>query len=251
MNLIDQKLRRIASLYLGFKNVRIAEQRTWNLWIGNLEASLEIIKELLTIDELSYSEMVSLDRMITLLLELPSDYKIVFNPNSHKQNKVIKILDDIRKEQTILKNRQKEYQNSRKEYKDLDEWIIEQNILMLEQPKSRHDSDFSLSKEKYSSEYSLFMDIRSVILTSKSSNSNRIYILDTITEIEDKLILDIQAGKIVTSESVTELLSIARLTKNNLPLQQTLLLLRDESNLRKKIAREINEKTLKYYYDRY
>ena len=75
MSIVNQKLHKIATIYYRFKEIMITEQRTWNLWTTNLQVLLKLMKDILILEDLNYSEMISLDRMITLVLELPSDYK--------------------------------------------------------------------------------------------------------------------------------------------------------------------------------
>lgn len=250
MKEVDKKLQKLASLYLGFTSVRTKENRTWELWINYLESLLKTIKEIMLVENLSYKDVIKLERIVNLILELEKDYNLTINHNSSKQVKVYAILENIREQYKLIIARKEEVKASKESYINLDEWIDEKNIHIIGNPKSKHDTDFELYTSSYNSEYLLTMDIRNIILNRNSSNSNRLYVLGTIKSIESSLTVDITNGKISITPEVTQLLQLANLVKNNLHLQQEQLCLKSEKELQVKILREVNEKTLKYCFNK-
>jgi len=242
---VESKLKVLASVCSKFKSITVKEQRTWAKWTYCLENSLIIITDILECHKLSYSEMIILERIIVLLLNLPIDYNIDFNPNSPKQNKVKNLLNNIEIQFEILKKLQQEKLNDREKYNNFDEWVTEKNIIKLDDLK--HDIKYLVSYRNpvYENEYSLYMDFRDVLLNRRSSNNDKLYILEVMDDVQKSLLLDIDLGLVEVNMQVLELLSMATLVKNNLEINLSLSKNETIEELKGDLAKTVNEKTLK------
>ena len=130
-------------------------------------------------------------------------------------------------------------------YKDIDEWVSEKHFLQVYDSKSKRQM-LDLSVRKYENEYSLFLDMRDILLTKGISCQNAKYFYKIATQIEEELELDVEKGRITISEGVTELLNIAKLTRKNPNFAPS-------KDMQKKIDETVKRKILlqateKYYF---
>lgn len=243
MNEIDKKIQEIVKVFYHFgDDISQSKGGSWTNRISMFSEIVRLTQEVLIDSKTTYYQLEILEKVMTYIITYSSK-KLIFTTNGPKQLKTRELFEQMKQHQDEIKNLKEKKPVSQEHYSNLDEWIKEKNILRMEFPKINYNKAFSLLPEVYDQEYMLYMDMRKVLLTRGSPNSNRIYVIDIANEISNRLTLDIESGRIEASESSMELLAISRLIKSNLPLQNGKLL-KDAKKTREEIEAEILKKTI-------
>lgn len=228
MEEIDKKIEEVVKVFYHFSN-DISQSRTgsWANRITMFSEIMRLIQEILVDSSTTYCQLEILERVISYIITYSSN-RLIFTTHSPKQIKTRELFEIIKKQQDQIKALKETKSTSQEHYSNLDEWVKEKNILRMEFPNANYNRAFSLLPEVYDKEYTLYMDMRKVLLTRNSPNSNRIYVMNIANKINNKLTLDIESGRIEANEASIELLAISHLIKNNLHLQNGKLLVKAE-----------------------
>lgn len=221
MNDIDQELKRLALICVAFRNIRTKKERTVSCWISFYQLSLEVIDKILSNQSISYKQLIKLERIINLITHFIVDYVTLFDVKYPKQKEARDLYDMICEREEIVKEKKQEYKISKKEYETLDEWIDEKNILKLANPRRENYRNGILLPVNYEGEYSLFVDMRELILHRPRNGilDNRAYMFKISKELGSALELDLKSGKLKASFASEEILLMTRLIKKNLYFQ--------------------------------
>ena len=217
MNDIDRELKRLASICTAFRDIRTKEERTLACWISFYQSSLEVIDKILSDQSIGYKQLIKLERIINLITHFIADYATCFDVKYPKQRKARDLYDMICERKEIVKEKKQEHKISKTEYQTLDEWIDEKNILKLANSRRENYRNGILLPVNYESEYSLFVDMRELILHKPKNGilDNEAYMYKISKELEGELELDLKSGKLKTSIASEEILSMVRLIKKN------------------------------------
>ncbi|MBE6147310.1 MAG: hypothetical protein E7168_03125 [Firmicutes bacterium] len=238
MEKVKSQIKSLVLLYDGLSN-KLKFKKGKSIVVSYLKDSLEII------DSIDYSKITdqSYIEKLDILLEsiITENWEDKTDPNRFLKVKIDELINELRKRhKQIQELRKKELKGN---YQDIDEWVSEKNFLQVLDPKSKRQI-LELNITNYTTEYSLFLDMRDTLLTRGISGYNAKYFYQVATQIEEELTLDIEKGRITVSEGTTELLKIAKLTRSNKQFKPSI-------KMKEIINDKVKEKKLLQTIDKY
>lgn len=241
MNEIDSKLKKLGKYYTDFSSIRPNSDKTQLKKYKYLENATKIIKEIIENPNLTYFQLITLDRIISILLE--ADQQII--KSNYIEVKIDSLMLKLKSFSTLIEERKKDYFKER--YQSVDAWVSSLNILRIINLREKSSKRglgkyYHLDIDNYKQEDELYYDIRAIILNKEHSPYNKLYVKMISGKINDMLILDLEKGRLAVSSKSLELLNLTALVK-----KKQILTSEDldyETDLERKIIKEVREKTL-------